>query len=307
MERTCKKCGETKPIEEFIKRKDRPIGYFAQCRKCNNKRNKSRRDLDADKAREKERLWYKKHYTETHQDLIKEQEYKKELLNKGLNICIKCKEIKPVNEFRKDRNTCKLCRKIQLSEYRISNKEYIKNRLHSNYIKNREKQLRQSKLYYRLHRDGILLLNKIYRESHKAEQSILGKEWRGSHKEHISKYRELNKTRINNNRRRYSGLNKDKIKKWGRNNYNKHKDKIREKNEEWKRTHVEQYNRYIKLRSRKQVDGLIDNYIIQIIVRNYKISQDIVKQHPELIENWRQQIKIKRLLKQKKHEDIKAS
>lgn len=34
MERTCKKCGETKPIEEFCKSKECLFGYSHQCQKC---------------------------------------------------------------------------------------------------------------------------------------------------------------------------------------------------------------------------------------------------------------------------------
>ena len=59
---------------------------------------------------------------------------------------------------------------------------------------------------------------------------------------------------------------------------------------------------YGKLNSKK----LKDPYIIEIIRSNTGLENKTIHEHPELIENYRQQIKLKRLLKQKKN-DIKTS
>lgn len=42
MERTCKKCGETKSIDEFKRSTHCKLGYSYQCKKCRSKYDKSR-------------------------------------------------------------------------------------------------------------------------------------------------------------------------------------------------------------------------------------------------------------------------
>jgi len=58
--------------------------------------------------------------------------------------------------------------------------------------------------------------------------------------------------------------------------------------------------------AKKRTDNLHDSYVAYIIKNSINLSIKIIRQHPGLIENWRQQIRIKRLLKQKKN-DIKTS
>jgi hypothetical protein len=66
MERTCKKCGETKPIEEFAKGHN-----LATCRLCNNVYSRNYY------AQNRERLIQThKKYEQSHRDKIREKNYK---------------------------------------------------------------------------------------------------------------------------------------------------------------------------------------------------------------------------------------
>jgi hypothetical protein len=61
------------------------------------------------------------------------------------------------------------------------------------------------------------------------------------------------------------------------------------------------------LKTQRESIFLSDRYILNSIQQRININGIILKQHTELIQSYREQIKVKRLLKQKKHESIKAS
>jgi hypothetical protein len=86
MERTCQKCGETKPIEEFDKNKNRSYGYTNTCKKCRTITQKKYRETHREKIKEDNkkypyRIWraknkdhcneYAKKYRESHVEQIK--------------------------------------------------------------------------------------------------------------------------------------------------------------------------------------------------------------------------------------------
>jgi hypothetical protein len=85
----------------------------------------------------------------------------------------------------------------------------------------------------------------------------------------------------------------------------------RQYNKEWQKKYREKHKEYYKdlqLKSNiERTDKLTDTYIVQNIHYAYGLDYKTIRQHPELIESYRQQIKIKRLLKQKKDENIKTS
>lgn len=60
MEHTCKKCGETKPIEEFYKDRNNKDGYSYHCKICRSKADKEYRELNKAKLQNRSKVYYKK-------------------------------------------------------------------------------------------------------------------------------------------------------------------------------------------------------------------------------------------------------
>lgn len=58
--KTCKKCGETKEITEFPRKKDSKDGYNSQCKACINARNKKYRDENIEKVHASRKRYYQK-------------------------------------------------------------------------------------------------------------------------------------------------------------------------------------------------------------------------------------------------------
>ncbi len=59
-EKTCSKCGQTLPIEMFVKSANKPDGRHSHCKPCNRIRLKAFRDSNLDHCRDYARRWIKK-------------------------------------------------------------------------------------------------------------------------------------------------------------------------------------------------------------------------------------------------------
>ena len=129
------------------------------------------------------------------------------------------------------------------------------------------------------------------------------KEYYIKNKEHVKEYQIKNKDEIKNRKKEYHLKNKEYFKE--------HRKKYRIKNKEYIKEYNKEYmiknKEYIKEYGKKIRDDLNESYILARIRSNTGLSIKTAKQHPELIENFRQQILIKRLIKSKKNENIKTS
>jgi hypothetical protein len=195
MERTCKKCGETKPIEEFVKDKLKSNGYKNICKKCRNYKTRLSYRLNPEKSKIRT-LNYRKNNRERY--LARARKY---------------------NFDHREENSIK--NKIRRDKVKKENPEKIIQKRHIDYIKTREISLRQSKIYALSHPEMYRLASKKYHNKVKEE--------------------------------------------------------------------------------------LGDEYVIAIFKPASGLRITTIKNNPELIEKWRQQIKIKRLLKQKKNENTETS
>ena len=56
--RVCRKCGQEKPLEEFVKDKTRALGHRHTCKQCNAERKRKWRAANPEKMREYNRKQY---------------------------------------------------------------------------------------------------------------------------------------------------------------------------------------------------------------------------------------------------------
>ena len=136
--KTCTKCRESKPLDEFYNHKGRKDGKSEACKDCNKSLCKERylkkiggkysRPLLTDEGRDEE----------------------KKMFLKGKKECTKCKEVKLLNEFKSDKNKkngysswCKECHKQAHRNWRKNNMQKKKLMDKDYYIRNREKIIKQ--------------------------------------------------------------------------------------------------------------------------------------------------------------------
>ena len=74
------------------------------------------------------------------------------------------------------------------------------------------------------------------------------------------------------------------------------------KSQQYRLTHIIAVDKRNALRQRKNRKELTDTYVIDIIAKSTGLDRNNIKYYPQQIENYRYQILIKRLLKQKKNE-----
>jgi len=149
--------------------------------------------------------------------------------------CSKCKDVKSLSEFAKDKNrldgysyTCKSCKKA----YRNANKDKSK----AYYQANKERIKEKVKAYEESNKDK----RKEYREANKEHTAERQKEWRDANKEKIKAYYQDNKDKVKAKVKAYREANKDKIKAYREAN----KDNTAERQKEWREANKEKVKAY---------------------------------------------------------------
>ena len=261
---TCKKCGVTKPIGEFVKDNGKPNGYRNICKICRSKYAKEWGETNKERNKLRRRLWQKQYYKDFPDKLKIKYERHKETHRKWY---LKNREyvLKKVCEWAK-KNPEKV---------KESRKRYIE--------KNHDKELIRSKLYRKQNKEKI----KLYREQNRDHLKELHREWYKNNREYC-----LNKCKL------YYESNREYINKKHRESYKINPELYLKKNKYYRELNKDQYLKLERLRTKKYTANLSDRYIKHLIISNTGLN--IIQISKELIESYRQQIKIKRLLKQKK-------
>jgi hypothetical protein len=104
-----------------------------------------------------------------------------------------------------------------------------------------------------------------------------------------------------------------------RKNPNRNKDKSNAYNRQYRKIKRAECNKYnknwrkseagvqaLKGRHRKEVENLTNDYILNTLKQSTGLSRQVLKQYPELIDSYKLQIKVKRLIKNRKNESIKT-
>ena len=174
----CTKCGETKSVSEYYKRKDVSDGFRKDCKKCISARHRAK---------------YVPH------PIVQPA------VN-GLKECIKCGKTKAASEYFRGKvasnvstNKCKSCRRIDQhdyhmknrekrlaygKQYRRDNKETLQEKDRIRNLHRREARLTWWKNYYENNSDSIIEQHRQYREDqpagvYKIENTITGKTYVG--------------------------------------------------------------------------------------------------------------------------------
>jgi len=178
MEQTCKKCGETKTIEEFMKyQRNGNLYYRYRCRKCYNKGILSRSKKEPNEKR-----------------------------------CVKCNEIKTINAFRidhrieKHRGVCKICEK---KGYDLRKDRILESARKSNAKYRASGRARENwKKWAELHPDILSEKRKEYYNKHwefLKEKRALGKDkWDSRTKRYLQNYRKRKRSDILASSRKYT-------------------------------------------------------------------------------------------------------
>jgi hypothetical protein len=179
-----------------------------------------------------------------------------------------------------------------------------------------EKRRATARAYYKAHAEE---LKKRYREYHKAHAKEINARCRLYNKEHREenkKRRELKDEYIKMRGKIYRETHKEEIKRKGILYFEKNREKIKVRKRLYDKEHptrsrgpeyIIKRRECLRKSKKRERDVLGNSYIIKRINQTTKLKRDTIKQNPDLIENWKQQIKVKRLLKQKKDENIKTS
>jgi hypothetical protein len=118
-------------------------------------------------------------------------------------------------------------------------------------------------------------------------------------------YKEIRRYRIQYDQNHYDIIKNQKS-IWEKNNHTGNPDHLRKRKDDYhsnKNGQKERQSSYCK----SLTDSLDDQYIIACIKQNYRLERETIKEYPEFIESYRQQIKVKRLIKTKKDESTKTS
>lgn len=166
-------------------------------------------------------------------------------------VCKKCGIEKPIDDFNKTQNQCKVCEKEYKREYYQKNKEKVQKKVSEYRENNREKVLETNRKYKENHRQ--LLRDKAKKYYYDNREEILE-----NHKDYMidysKKYYEDNKEELKIKKRQYQKENAGKIKEYRKIYEEKNRNKIQ-------KTHREYLRKYTK--NRKNSDPLF-KMIIQM-------------------------------------------
>lgn len=137
------------------------------------------------------------------------------------------------------------------------------------------------------------------------------RQWRDNNRDHIKElsanYRLTHKNKIKEDQKKWRDENREymsiRYKKYTIEN----SEKIIEKSAKYYKQNKNILIEKAKNISKKNVKNLSDSYIKVVIHNSSGLKRDTINENPELIENYRQQIKVKRLLKTIKNGNKKAS
>lgn len=196
-----------------------------------------------------------------------------------MRICKKCGDEKPLDEFRKHKdykdgitNTCKKCHNEKNKSYPID----------------KERKAEKNKAWRLKNPDKV---KKIHNKSSQ-------KRWDTGK---VQAYRSANKGRFLDYKREWREKHRDeennRTRKWREDNPDAYKLSMRKTRVKRADANREMHKSY----SERERNKIGDRYVISLIKKKQKISACLIRDYPELIEAKRLQIKLKRLIDEKRN------
>ncbi len=189
MTKTCSKCGELKPLDQFRNRRSSKDGKHAQCKKCMSLANKAWKLKDDPQQR------------------LAKKEDDLRLSLEGQKKCSQCHEIKPLSEFtsRKEakdgkRKECKGCKTAYNAKW---------------FTENREKSLAKSRAWRENHPEKIKANAKKWYWKNRDIALAKGQQWRSEnadrHRKNSMIWAKNNRQRINSRRKIWRQKNRPRL------------------------------------------------------------------------------------------------
>lgn len=120
--------------------------------------------------------------------------------------CTKCEQVKPIEQFKKDRRRtsgygqpCKECYLLYAAKYREDNREQINAGLRTHYANNRDKRIENSRAWANSNPERRLLIELRYRQGHRQETQQRSTDWGIRHPERKRLHKLTRRARTFNN------------------------------------------------------------------------------------------------------------
>lgn len=208
--------------------------------------------------------------------------------------CSKCKQVLPLDAFGKNRRNksglqhkCKRCDSIdQINYYKARREKMAKiGRVYQE--ASREKIAERKRAWYAENRENEAKRRRAYREANREKVLEIQRDWYTENREKVAKRRREN---LAERSRAYRAANREKMAERKR----ARQEASREKKTEWSRAWYADNREKAREHSRKCIEKLSNSYVAGRIGISTKLAP------PDLIEAKREQLKLVRLLKEKK-------
>lgn len=229
--RTCKKCGQEKPITDFLINK-KSGNFLFTCLKCDKEYHKQ--FYEQQKARNANKV--------------------AEIDPNTTKTCIRCGIKKPISEFSFDKatgkflNTCKTCKCLITKENYEKNKDRRKAYAKSYAVENQEKVRAYRKEYYDAHAEQAKEYSRQYGRDHQAEIRAKGKIYRQEHKDEIrerdKKYAETHKEQIVERRKIWAKEHAEQLAEYHKKYQIENAERISERRKEYSKKNRKRITEY---------------------------------------------------------------
>lgn len=219
-------------------------------------------------------------------------------------ICSKCgKSYFAITEYFYKNNSatdrlsyrCKNCLKEDSNIYRKSNSLKVKAYKKKNYLKYRQKILKNAKVYRQNHKEALRKYNKKYIINHKKEAkeyyNVNREKIRKSHKKLWKQYYQKHAIAIKEKQRKWRNENREKINKQRREYCQKNRDRLIAAAKKWRQEHKDEIRNSRREYNQKNKERIIESNRSYREKNRVKIKEYFYKNKEKIREYYRNKLK----------------